>query len=245
LSAAGVVAALELEARTLGSSIRRGDGLSAIGDGTLVAVSGMGYAAAAAAATTLAEAGAVALVSWGMAGGLDPTLRAGTICIPTAVISRDGATYAADINWRELVGAAIAARHRVVEGTLLSNARVIDDIDGKAAAFRDTGAVAVDMESVGIADIAAKRGLPFIAVRAIVDTAGDALPGVVLAASVAGHVSVARLIVELLRTPADIGPLVRLGFRYRAAARALRAVAVTGVLAPLAFATTSKTRIAR
>ncbi len=145
MSAAGVVAALDLEARTLGTPLRRDDGWSIIGDGTLVAVSGMGSAAAAAAAIKLVEAGAAALVSWGMAGGLDPTLRAGTICIPTVVISRDGARFEADTDWRELVGAAIATRYRVVEGTLLSNSRPIDAIGDKAAAFRDTGAVAVDM----------------------------------------------------------------------------------------------------
>ncbi len=241
---AGVVAALELEARTLGAPTRRLGGVSVIGDGTLVAVSGMGYAAAAAAAGSLIESGAGALVSWGMAGGLDPALRAGTICIPAAVISRDGARFAADTHWCELVGAAIAARYPVALGTLLTDGRPIDGVDGKAAAFRDTGAVAVDMESTGIAAVAAKRGLPFIAIRAVVDTAGDSLPGAVLAASAAGHVRLSRLIVELLRSPSDMGPLVRLGMRYRAATRALRAVAGTGVLAPLAFATASKSRIA-
>jgi adenosylhomocysteine nucleosidase len=244
LSAAGVVTALSVEARTLGSPIPRGDGLLEIRDGTLVAVSGIGCTAAATAACALVDAGATALVSWGMAGGLDPTLHAGTICLPSVVISPDGASFVTDHHWRELVGAAIAARRAVVGGKLLTSPRSIDDVAGKAAAFRDTGAAAVDMESLAVAEIASRHDVPFIAVRVIVDTADDALPGAVLAASSAGQVRISRLIQGLIRSPTDLLPLFRLARRYRAATRALAAVAHTGALAPLAFATASATRIA-
>ncbi|MGO9994274.1 MAG: purine and other phosphorylase-like protein, family 1 [Steroidobacteraceae bacterium] len=244
MSAAGVVAALSVEARTLGPPIRRGDGLFAMNDGTLVAVSGMGRTAAAAAAAALVDAGAVALVSWGMAGGLDPALQAGTICLPRVVVSRDGATFTTDPHWRELFTAAIAARRSVVSGNLLSSDLAIDDIAGKAAAFRETRAVAVDMESLGVASIAATHKLPFIAVRVIVDTAGDALPAAVMAATRFGRVRISRLILGIVRRPSDIAPLIRLAKRYRMAKQALVAVARTGVLAPLAFAVSSPTRIA-
>lgn len=244
MSAAGVVAALSVEARTLGPPIRRSDGLFAINDGTLVAVSGMGCAAAAAAATALVDAGAVALVSWGMAGGLDPGLHAGTICLPSVVVARDGATFTTDQHWRELLSAAIAARRTVVSGSLLTSDLAIGDIAGKAAAFRETGAVAVDMESLAVASIAAAHKLPFIAVRVIVDTAGDALPRAVLAATRFGRVRISRLILGIVRRPSDIGSLIRLAQRYRTAQQALAAVARTGALAPLAFAASSSTRIA-
>ncbi len=101
MSRAGVVAALDLEARSFSPRTRRRDGLLEVGDGTLVAVSGMGRAAAVDAAGALVDAGATALVSWGLAGGLDPGLRAGTICLPSMVVSRDGATFATDLHWRE------------------------------------------------------------------------------------------------------------------------------------------------
>jgi adenosylhomocysteine nucleosidase len=244
LSAAGVVAALELEARTLGLPVRHSAGLSEIGDGTLVAVSGIGTAAAAAAARALVEAGAAALVSWGMAGGLDPALRAGTVCIPRLVVSHEGAKFATDPDWRELVSAAIGVRRPVVEGALLTSRRAIADITGKAAAFRDTGAVAVDMESAAIAEVAADRRVPFFAIRVVVDTAADFLPDAVVAASGAGSLRISRLLLELLRAPSDIAGVIRLGARYRTARGALRAVANTGALAPMAFATFSTTRIA-
>ncbi|HWJ34543.1 MAG TPA: hypothetical protein VNR70_04710 [Steroidobacteraceae bacterium] len=244
MNAAGVVAALAAEARTLGSPVRRSGSLFAAPDGTLVAVSGIGCSAAEAAARALIDAGATALVSWGMAGGLDPALRAGTICLPSAVVSRDGDTFATDPHWRELLTAAIAPRHTVVSGKLLTSTRAIQDVAGKAAAFRETGAAAVDMESLAVARIAATHDLPFIAVRVIVDTAGDMLPAAVLAASRKGHVQISRLILGILRSPRDIAPLVRLAARYRAATRALVAVARTGALAPLVYGSASITRIA-
>jgi adenosylhomocysteine nucleosidase len=244
LSTAGVVAALDLEARSLSLRTRRRDGLFEVGDGTLVAVSGMGRAAAAGAAGALVDAGATALVSWGLAGGLDPQLRAGTICLPSTVVSRDGATFTTDHHWLEILTAAIGQRLTVVSGKLLTSAVAIEDAAAKAAAFAETGAVAVDMESAGVAQIAAANRLPFVAVRAIVDTAGDALPRAVMAAGAQDRLRLARLILAIVRSPRQIAPVMRLAKRYRAATRALSAVARTGALAPLAFGTAYPNRIA-
>jgi adenosylhomocysteine nucleosidase len=244
LNTAGVVAALDMEARSLSLRTRRRDGLFEAGDGTLVAVSGMGCAAAVAAAGTLVDAGATALVSWGLAGGLDPRLQAGTICLPSMVVSRDGATFATDFHWREILTAAISQHLSVVSGKLLTSAVAIEDVAAKAAAFGETGAVAVDMESAGVAQVAALNKLPFVAVRAIVDTAGDTLPRAVLAAGTEGRVRFAQLILGIASSPREIAPLLRLAKRYRAATRALGAVARTGALAPLAFGAVHSDRIA-
>jgi adenosylhomocysteine nucleosidase len=244
LSRTGVVAALDMEARSLSPRTRRRDGLFEVGDGTLLAVSGMGRAAAVAAAGALVDAGATALVSWGLAGGLDPKLQAGTICLPSMVVSRDGATFATDLHWREILTAAISQRLIIVSGKLLTSAVAIEDIAAKAAAFGETSAVAVDMESAGVAEVAALNKLPFVAVRAIVDTAGDTLPRAVMAAGTEGPVRLARLILGIASSPREIAPLLRLAKRYRAAARALGAVARTGALAPLAFGAAHSDRIA-
>lgn len=229
----GIVAALAAEARTLGRSMQRSCGLSVLRDGTLVSTSGIGAAAATLAAHTLADAGATRLVSWGMAGGLDPALPAGTICVPGSVISREGARFGTDTEWRGQVVAAILRPRAVAGGILLTVARAIEDVAGKAAAFRDTGADVVDMESLAVAQVAAHRGLPFIAVRVVVDTAADRLPDAVLAASGGGEVRIARLLRELKRRPGDLAAVLRLARRYRAATRALVAVARSGALVPV------------
>jgi hypothetical protein len=73
-----------------------------------------------------------------------------------------------------------------------------------------------------------------MAVRVIVDTAGDALPHVVVAASQSGQVNLRRLIGGLALAPLELPALIRLGQRYHAARRSLCAVARLGFAAPLA-----------
>ncbi len=200
--------------------------LAMLGDGSLLALSGIGRAAAAAAAQALADAGVSALMTFGMAGGLDPALKPGSIVIPREVLSTDGSRYAACQSWRERVAAAVSPLHAVTEGNLLTSIHAIDTPAEKAAAFRSTGASAVDMESAAVAEIAAKYNLPFIAVRVIVDTAADALPRAVVAASRAGRMQFGRLIGGLVLAPRQIGAMLRLARRYRIAMRSLRAIGV-------------------
>lgn len=239
MNVVGIVAALAVEARALGPTIGRHKGPASLVDGTLLSVSGIGCAAAALAARALVKAGATALASWGVAGGLDPALSAGTIFLPSEVIASDGTVLQTACHWRGRLGAAIAAHRPLVHGRLLTTSHAIGGVAAKAAVFAETGAAAVDMESVAVAQIAGINGLPFIAVRVIVDTAQDVLPRMLMAASRSGHVQAWRLIGALALAPADLAPLIRLAQRYRAANRSLAAIARTGALGALAFPTVS------
>jgi len=233
LNRVGVVTALAAEARTLGRAVRRRDGLASLGDGTLLVVGGMGGELAAGAARRLVDAGVAGLLSFGFAGGLDPSLSAGTVVCPTEIISGTGARIATSADWRERLRVATgAAPLPLVGGTLLTHSAPIDSVSGKASAFRETGAVAVDMESLSVAQVAAAFGLPFIAVRVIVDTAADVLPQAVLAANRAGSLSIGRLLGGLARAPSELAALIRLAQRYRAATRSLTAVARAAASAP-------------
>jgi len=229
LNGVGVVAALEAEARTLGVAVRRHDGLFCLVDGTLLAVSGIGCAHADLAAGSLVAAGASALMSFGLAGGLDPALHAGSVVLPDEVISRDGARCVAAREWREHLLREVQKACPATGGKLLTCPRPIDAPAEKAAAFRETGAVAVDMESLAIAQVAERHGLPFIAARVIVDTAADVVPPSVIAASGSGAVNVRRLIMGLAAQPRDVIGLLRLARRYRAATRSLTALALARV----------------
>ena len=235
MNVAGVVAALDREARTLGVAVHRKAGVQILADGTLQAVSGMGCAAAGLAARRLIDAGATALVSWGMAGGLDPELEAGSICLPREVVAPDGMRFAVSSSWRDALMAAIASSRPVASGALLTCMYPIAGVAAKAAARRETGAVAVDMESSAIAEVAAASHVPFMALRVIVDTALDAIPAAVTAAGESGQVRIGRLLLGLARSPAQIVPLVRLARRYHLAIRSLRAVGRLGRLGPPAM----------
>ena len=85
MSVTGVVAALEFEARSLGRASRRA-GLCALGDGSLLRVSGVGGDNAARAARELVAAGAGALLSWGVAGARDPALTCGAVLLPAEIL---------------------------------------------------------------------------------------------------------------------------------------------------------------
>ena len=234
MNVVGIVSALRAEARHLGPPARRHERLTSLANGTLLAVTGIGCDAAARGARALIEAGATALTSWGVAGGLDPALDPGTVCLPSEIISRDGAAFATTLPWRErLMSAAIAAHCPVTCGKLLTSPRALGSVADKARAFRETGAAAVDMESIAVAQVATARKLPFVAVRVIVDTAADVLPrAALLAASRAGGLRLWSLIGGLALAPGDVGALVRLARRYRVASRSLAAVARSASVAP-------------
>jgi adenosylhomocysteine nucleosidase len=233
LKPVGIVSALAAEARTLGPAARHTAELGQLTDGALLAVSGIGRAAAAAAARRLVLAGAGALASFGMAGGLDPTLICGTVVLPEEVVAHDpsvpeGVVLPTSSSWRARLRAAMPAGCIVCGGRILTSDRPIGGPREKAAVWRDQSAAAVDMESAGIAQVAGQAGLPFVVLRVIVDTSADELPAAVLAASAGGRLRVGRLIAGLLRTPADVAAVIRLSARYRIARGVLGAVAAAG-----------------
>lgn len=236
----GIVSALTAEARHLRRGVHRGvsqEALTELPDGALLAVSGMGLEAAADAARRLIARGARALLSFGLAGGLDPQLSAGTVCLPTEVLSGEGEHLPTTPAWRLGLAQALEGRCRVSFGTLLSSPVALESRAQKARAARDTGAASVDMESLSVGREAVAQGLPFMVVRVIVDTALDTLPEAVRGcAGPGGQVPLARLLGALAVRPGELPAVIRLGGRYRAASRALGAVAGSGSLAPPAAA---------
>lgn len=228
----GIVSALAAEARTLGPAAPHGAGLRQLADGALLAVSGIGVSAAAAAARRLVLAGATALASFGMAGGLDPTLICGAVLLPEEVtasgaIGSQASSWATSGEWRQRLRAALPASCITGGGRLLTIDRPIGRQD-KAEAWRSSRAAAVDMESAAIAAVAGQAGVPFIAVRVIIDTAADELPAAVITASRGGHLRIGRLLADLLLAPGDLAELIRLWARYRVATRILEELARPG-----------------
>jgi adenosylhomocysteine nucleosidase len=225
----GIVSALAAEARTLGPAARQGAELRRLTDGALLAVSGIGAGAAAAAARRLVLAGVNSLASFGMAGGLDPALVCGAVLLPEEIVAPDGAAVAATASeWCQRLRAALPASCIAGGGKLLTSDRPLASREAKAAAWRESRAAAVDMESAAIAQVARQAGLPFIAIRVIVDTAFDPLPAAVIAASGGGQLRIGRLLGALVRAPGDFAGLIRLCARYRIAMCVLSGVAAPG-----------------
>ena len=124
-------------------------------------------------ALALVDRGAGALLSFGVGGGLDPALAAGELVLADAVIAPDGRRFATDPAWRE----RLRRLHLSLSvGSIAGSERMLHGPDAKAALRAATGAALVDMESHGVAAAAAARRLPFMAIRAVADPAGRAVP---------------------------------------------------------------------
>jgi adenosylhomocysteine nucleosidase len=190
-------------------------------DGVAVRVAvGMGATAAARAASALADQGCRGLVSFGFAGALAPQVDVGTLIVPEAVVGRDGQGWPTDAAWRQRLLAV--AGGAAVTGRLLGDDRVAATRHERTALATATGAIAIDTESHAIGRVAARRGLPFLVVRAISDRVDDPLPPWLTACvSPAGEVLGAALARALLRDPRRLAPLWPLALGSRRALRCL------------------------
>ena len=177
--------------------------------------SGVGLARARAAAHDALRDGATALVAWGVAGSLDSSCPPGTVLLPAAVRRAGGTSFRTSTGWRERLAHDLAPHVGVQEGELLSVDEVLATPQAKAGA-RKLGAVAVDMESAAVAEIAAMAGRPFIALRVIFDGAGDQLPHVPGLVDPAGRLNLAAAARVLCR-PRQWAPLWTATRRYHTA----------------------------
>jgi adenosylhomocysteine nucleosidase len=171
--------------------------------GLPVAVGGGTTDGAHAAACSLMTAGASALISFGLAGGLDPALRPGAIIVPTTVIACDD-RFATDVNLSRILGG-------VTDDVVLGADAVITSVAEKRRLHQRTGATAADLESGAVARVAAARGVPFAVLRAICDPAERALPPAALAAlDVRGAIGVWRVAASLVARPGQLPGLLAL-----------------------------------
>jgi len=162
--------------------------------------------------------GADRLVSFGIAGALDPSLKPGDLVIGSAVHS-EGERLPVDPKWlvtltKHLAGARVA---EVVGSTAIAATAA-----QKAMLHRDTGGACVDQESHWVADAAHASRLPFIVIRAIADRAGDDLPPAVLVGlDSAGNPRTGAVIRALLRDPTQLPGLIRVALQTQRALKSL------------------------
>lgn len=174
MSRAAVITGLAAEAKALKSSLPSDRPAFA----AFIACAGADSGRAARLATQYLESGVTGLVSFGVCGGLDPELGAGQIVLPTSVESGLGLRYGVDLTWHQrLREAAEAADLTVEEGPLLGSEKPLRTLQDKRRPFEEKGLRVVDMESHGVARIAADAGVPFVAVRVVADHAQRGVPG--------------------------------------------------------------------
>lgn len=151
-----------------------------------------------------------AVISFGIAGGLDPARRPGDIVLATAVIGESGLWKVSPPLLSALSVCMHAGGVNAVSGPLVGVERVVMGPAAKEALRRETDAAAVDMESHIGAAYAAHRGLPFAAIRVISDPAHRALPPVTdRALKPDGRIDTAAVLSGLMRAPSQIATLIQ------------------------------------
>lgn len=148
------------------------------------------------------------IVSFGVAGALSPALEPGDWVLSSQIIDDDRA-YACHAGWLKSVATRLPG---VRIGVTAAASRVLGRASDKAALFRRSGALAVDMESGIAARAAQARGLPFLALRTISDAADQNLPPAALhAMKPDGGLDGFAIARSLLANPAQIPALIRTG----------------------------------
>ncbi len=162
------------------------------------------------------------VISFGVAGGLDPSLKPGDVVVATEVTAGDARWLAGSLN-EGLITSLTLGRRRVVRGGLAGVEEVVAAKARKAALWLQTGAAAVDMESHIAAAYAAEAGLPFAALRVISDAAHRSLPSLARSAiRPDGKVDLGRILGSVARNPTTLRALVSAGLDFNRALKSLR-----------------------
>ena len=168
-------------------------------------------------ATSLARAmaaGCGGLISFGVAGGLTSDLKPGTCVIGSAIL--EGETQSpTDARWAQRLMRIIPD---AVHGPIVGVRKPVAHSAAKAALHRETGAIAVDMESHVVARAAVQHGVPLAAIRVVVDPVERTIPRSALAGTCPdGTIDPLAVLRSLMRCPRDLAGLIRMSLDARAA----------------------------
>ena len=165
----------------------------------------------------------------GVAGALAGHLEIGEVVMADRLMTRDGdgdidqraRTLEVPRDYFEMYTATLdAAGIRHTRGGLLTVKHPLVTGVEKRLAGAHTGAIAVDMETAVIAFEAAARGIPFVAMRTIMDKVEHDLAAAALADE-NGNVRPLKAAAALIRNPAMVGGVVRLVRNLRQATHAM------------------------
>ena len=192
-------------------AVLRGDGLRVICGG--------GDPARLARELDEAAAGAAGIVSFGMAGALDPALAPGDWVIGDRLAG--AGECSCDPAWVEALAKRMPAA-RI--GPAWCDGKLVSTPAEKQALHARSGALIVDMESHIAAGVAVRSGLPFAVLRCVSDAADAALPpAIAVAMRPEGGLALGAVLGSVLAQPWQLPGLVSTAARFARAYRSLKA----------------------
>lgn len=176
------------------------------------------------------------VIATGVAGALSGGLKPGDLVLADRILRLDASggvaehvATAASGDLRELGRSLSVAGISYSTGAMLTATRVLMNGTEKRRAKEITGAIAVDMETAAIAAEAVARGIPFIAIRAVLDEVDDEVAGAEMADE-HGRVNPLAASFYLVRNP---GIVLKLPRMMRNLSRATNSIA--GALEAIAY----------
>ncbi len=229
----GIIVALSEELSTLKTlpnglwerGMRRGKFIF-ITDDIILMYSGAGAENARKAAEFLVSKGVTQLISWGCAAALSPDLKMGDLVLADSLLNSDGLEMPVNAAWHQHAKTILGSQVAIYKGALIASDKIISTAKEKQALHEKTGAIALDMESIAIAEIAQHYALPFLAIRAIADPASMDLPlAISKSLNEHGEVDIPKIIASLVFNPKEIPHLIQLAQYFQLAKNTLSNVA--------------------
>ena len=170
------------------------------------------------------------LIMAGLAGGLSPDLRSGTLVLASSIglwqVDQQGSeaaeTAPCDENLLQTARQLLRGwRKPFITGRTACSPVLLSARQQKEELFRASGAQVVDMESFWIARATLERDVPYLNVRAVLDTSKDGLPRYLLGFAEESWQARAKAARNVGLHPWDWLKLLSLARKERAARRSL------------------------
>lgn len=222
----GIIAALPAEANCLTKKKLDVGFPVEIQKDIFLCLSGMGYESAQRSTKQLLELNVDALISWGLAGSIDMSLKPGDLLLAGSVITNDR-SWPTNLNWLSKIQMQSAQPLiNSIRGDIASVSDICASILDKKNLSLKSGAIAVDMESAAIAELANTNNLDFLIIRAIADDADTSIPEAVLKhTNNLGQPEPLAFLFSCLKKPGQIKELLKLAKCYKQALNTLNLIA--------------------
>lgn len=221
----GIVIALPDEINSLTNiKINKGDCVF-INENTVVCCSGAGPKNATTASQRLIDKRAERLISWGCAAALSSDLKPGDLLLPQQLQSESKQQFSIDSPWLKHVTEQLSNLKPCI-GLLAESSVIVAESSAKKDINLQSNAIALDMESIAIAQTALQHNIPAMIIRCIADPVEMSLPKAVsYALNDQGDVVLSKLLWYLLTHPIELPGLIKLGLHFSAAKNKLKLVA--------------------
>jgi len=151
------------------------------------------------------QRGVKRILSFGIAGGLEPGLPIGSMVIGSQVHSPDG-TWPCDVEWVNQLMQKFPEAHC---GGVWGSETIVASAREKRQVYEKSRCLVVDMESQCAAQIAAEANIPLGVLRVVCDSANmDVPPVVMVSIGEDGKIHIGRAMWHIMRHPTQCGDLV-------------------------------------